>query len=135
MSIESWKAEFYPTKACSVKTEKEAITHSLQKWTGLLEGNLNKHGCSLGDCEMHVEYKPEGGRASEDYVSIDNESCALCVQNKRSCTTCPLMRFTGKDCDWVESAWMSWRDSHGTNPNPMINLLTEMLSSFTEAKT
>ena len=131
MSIESWKAEFYPTKACSVKTEKEAIAHSLQKWMGLLEGNLNKHGCSLDVFGMHVE----GGRTSEGYVSIDNGSCALCAQNKRSCTTCPLMRFTGKDCDWEESAWMSWMDSKGTNPNPMINLLTEMLNSFSEAKT
>jgi hypothetical protein len=34
MSLESWKAEFYPIPADEVK-KKDALAHSLRKWEGL----------------------------------------------------------------------------------------------------
>ncbi len=44
MSLESWKKEFYPTRAADVKTLDEALTHTERKWEGLRPENLERHG-------------------------------------------------------------------------------------------
>ena len=45
MSIESWKAEFYPTPADEASKD-QAIAHSLRKWEGLRKENLDRHELS-----------------------------------------------------------------------------------------
>lgn len=37
MSIDSWKAEFYPTDAIDTRRD-EAIQHTLRKWKGNRQG-------------------------------------------------------------------------------------------------
>lgn len=85
MSIESWKAEFYPIPANEVKPA-DAAAHSAQKWRGYLPENLAKHELSLG---VMVDLGWSIGSA---------EMCALCECFKtRTCYACPLYQI-GHGC-------------------------------------
>ena len=56
MSIESWKAEFYPVEAAEVSAE-DALAHSLKKWQGLQEESLLKH--SLVKCRDGISIRDQ----------------------------------------------------------------------------
>ena len=42
MSLETWKAEFYPIPAEYVSTD-DALRHNLSLWVGIRQENLDKH--------------------------------------------------------------------------------------------
>jgi hypothetical protein len=107
MSEETWLKEFYPVHANKVP-EKKAIKHSLQKWYGLRQENLKKHG---------IHYPP---------IEINGSSCALCKQYfNAGCVKCPLAQFNGRQCDESDGENFSlffaydWQD----DPEPMIAAL------------
>jgi len=131
MSINSWKKEFYPKNASKRMTKKEAIEHSLLKWTGLVLKNLKKHdllvdlGGNLADNE---------GKDFEIYAG----TCALCVKyykdtdsyfsDESTCGTCPLFQSLGHPCDQFdegESPYHSW--IRRADPKPMIKALKRTL--------
>lgn len=120
MSLKTWKAEFYPTPCNSVVTSASAIRHSLRKWQGLTPENLEKHGCcmSYGDEAIKDVEDPE------ESLEINASSCSLCAFYEELCSRCDLTKHTGgKDCMADGSAWLEWKKE---NPQPMIDLLTEM---------
>lgn len=120
MSLETWKAEYYPIPAD--ETEKEnAIAHSLKKWEGLRISNLAMHSLFIND---------SGGIEDEDgiHLDIDAGSCALCLHAYgEGCNTCPLFLARGKvSCDNVrseedDSPWHTWCEDR--DPRPMIHWL------------
>lgn len=89
MSLETWKAEFYPKEAKDT-TPEEALDHSIRKWTGANKGNLKRHGlsCRYGEI-INQDYSPFSFGFS--FTSI---SCALCHHfqyvAESACLTCPL---------------------------------------------
>lgn len=124
MSLETWKAEFYPIDASKVPVE-DAVQHSLRKWRGLTKENLASHELSRN--RRSIE---EGGYGGS--LPINSESCALChhyfngnVQD--SCDGCPLFESLGRIC--YEGCEEDNRDSiyHqftiNGNPLPMIAAL------------
>lgn len=117
MSLESWKAEFYPVEAKDATgSDAEALEHSIVKWTGLLKKNLKKHDGK----------KAEGflKRVSFDGIPafvVDGSSCALCAKHfaaKAGCRECPIFMATGADC---EKAFLAF--SFSDNARPMLTLL------------
>ena len=126
MSLSSWKKEYYPIPA-SRCSKKNALDHSIRKWTGLLKVNLKKHGLRADAGEL-LDGKHTTG------FGIDCESCALChyyMDIRMNCGACPLaLANKGVPCDGHY-----WDDDHSTllgqysrflqfdNARPMLNLL------------
>lgn len=110
MSDETWIAEFYPKKAKETSPE-EAVAHSLQKWIGLRQVNMEKHDC---------DWTP---------IGVDARSCALCHHyfededdDGRYCAKCPLAALLGRPCDADGGApWYAWHTRD--DPEPMIAAL------------
>lgn len=127
MSIETWKAEFYRTEPSDCKKE-DAVQHSLTKWRGLTQENLDKHG--LRKVGPHLT-------DSKYQFYINDATCSLCfyyLKNNRTvvdakynrCSGCPIYLATGCPCDEGElSPYKMWL--LGNNPSPMINLLENIL--------
>ena len=95
MSIETWKAEFYPVEADKVP-EELAVEHSLRKWRGLTKENLARH-----------ELTADGGVLTDssgcDLFEVYASSCSLCQVYLRKdlnqrCGACPLFEHLGKPC-------------------------------------
>lgn len=94
MSIETWKAEFYP-KPADETTREEAADHSLQKWRGWLPENLERHGVS------------REALAEADIPYRSWTTCALCHHydddshqgddGEYTCPGCPLSEI-GQNC-------------------------------------
>ena len=114
MSIESWKAEFYPVDADdpSVNNTLAAIRHSLLKWTGLRKDNIERHG------GYPIELVRSG------------ETCALCVRYVYAvgdCRDCPISKARGNRCcstcgpNESDSPWRMW--TLYRDPEPMIAAL------------
>jgi hypothetical protein len=113
MSVESWKAEFFPSGAYEV-TESESVAHSLKKWRGFTKENLKKHGVTIKELDK--------------FDLFTMETCALC-QSYALCQNCPI----GK-----KNQTCGTRIGHGEksdpysifratqNPLPMIKLLEEI---------
>ena len=82
MSIESWKAEFYPIEAKDVKGDDlERIDHALLKWSGVTEENLKKHEIT-----------------DRLTLPLCERDCTLCRKYLVNCETvtgsrCPIVRF------------------------------------------
>lgn len=111
MSLETWKAEFYPIDANQVPVE-SALDHSITKWKGLRADNIVRHDLkTFGDLY--------GGPGAWFY--IDSSSCALCKQHidlVNSCPTCPIVLAHGRTCAREYQHYRNTRD-----PEPMITLL------------
>lgn len=135
MTIETWKAEFYPTPVEECTTE-NALEHSLQKWKGLTEEN-KKHQVWL--CAPGYAGITEG----RNWFYLSVETCSLChVYGKSNgtknldCSKCPLSVSRGgvpcdKASDWKEeSPWESF--AHHNRPDPMIKALEEARDSLKE---
>ena len=108
MSLATWKKEFYPTSA-SRCSKKNALVHTIRKWTGLLKKNLRKHKCKIyGICLC----------SSNDEVGliIGNTSCALCehyIENNNDiCYKCPLQRCAVEEID----PFTIWEDIGDARP-------------------
>jgi hypothetical protein len=82
--------------------KRELIYHSLQKWKGLLEKNLDKHGVSLvhGPC-----YSCVSDTDNWESLVINAESCSLCREFAKisydnfNCRNCPFVTVLGGRCD------------------------------------
>jgi len=98
MSIQSWKEEFYPVEAKDVPKE-QAIQHSIRKFEGLREENLEKHGV-LDDHFVICNF------GIGDFT-LGCSSCALCLLYlaksqyvEEKCQVCPLFQVRGGvSCD------------------------------------
>lgn len=126
MSLTTWKAEFYPVDAeDATSTPLEAARHSLRKWEGLREGNLNQHDLHVtlwGD----LEEDPERDNCPAEF-EVDGFSCALCRRTPLSCNTCPIMIKAGSDCIVQFDTWGDDED-----PEPMIELLKSTVKALEE---
>jgi hypothetical protein len=119
MSLESWKTEFYDVPAdkfVGTCDQLAAAQHSLKKWLGLRQENLDAH-----DITIH----------SVSHL-IDASNCALCAVNPKSCATCSLFEVRGGfTCD-EDSTKESLSPFHAfklhSNQEPMIDLLKEAIS-------
>lgn len=134
MSLQTWKDEFYPVRAREVDA-KDAVEHSLTKWRGLRQENLERHGVCIrysgvvevtGVCEA---------------FSLSASTCALCVrfynESKESkeddddkglaCEACPLAKARGGyACDRYTPEEEYAGDApyfQLPNPEPMIRWL------------
>ena len=129
MSIETWKAEFYPVPASEVPAE-DALQHSLRKWIGLREENRSKHACFVPDCRVIADGRKE--------FDINSSSCALCVsyytpKDYYKCSSCPIVKLTGESCDSnKQSPWWAWTASEA--PEPMIAVLQECIAEEEKEK-
>lgn len=114
-----WLKEFYPVKATSriIKTEIQAIEHSLQKWKGAIKKNLKRHG---------LLFVP---------LDFDSSDCSLCEKYIRltlyesKCSKCPIYIVTDNTC---QKQYESWKQKK--NPKPMINLLEKVLKAYKSKK-
>lgn len=139
MSLETWKAEFYPTEAKDCPAE-QAIAHSLRKWEGLTVENVDKHAVVF-DGWWKVLGEPE-----EKPLTIDSESCALCVnyitdekrpyidaegdEDATTCGDCPLMAQNGGfQCDHANHRGVTIYNDGLKNPLIMITALKETLKA------
>ena len=124
MSIESWKAEFYPTPADEASKD-QAIAHSLRKWEGLRKENLDRH--ELSQVRGRIVSR------SGSKLWVDGDSCALCHHYlvdgdgdayDVSCDNCPLsIARGGFPCDHSlpDESNAPWQEFEGEgNPEPMI---------------
>lgn len=119
MSLRSWEAEFYPVSATDAAewfehgdwSAYDLVEHSLRKWRGLRQENLDKHGIgrlsayTIGDpdtlhpatafqvsastCALCEAYDPteELDDTSEDYVTVCNECPLYLSRGNVSCDT------------------------------------------------
>ncbi len=111
MSLATWEKEFYPITASKCK-KKDALDHSILKWTGLLPKNREKHG-------MTIKHKSVGLRRYNYITSEENGelvirdvSCALCIIFD-DCADCPLL-----ECDFEYKDFL-----YHKRVRPMLNLL------------
>jgi hypothetical protein len=134
MSIKTWMKEFYPVEASAFKretkntSEKEvlkAIKHSLKKWKGLTQKNLEKHYCHYSTYICRVE-----DESRTNQFSIDCDSCALCFYYHNVCEGCILFKVRGCGCDAYKETEPCSPYSTLTyegDPKPMITLLQKAL--------
>jgi hypothetical protein len=140
MSLESWKAEFYPVpaKQCEVK---DSVQHALTKWKGLLPDNCERHEVILYHTvliliasidEAHRLRLSIGDIRGFD---IGSDNCPLCIHYK-GCRSCPITKSrtgvnrTGAQCDRALpseaiSPWGAFLRHN--NPRPMISCLESTL--------
>lgn len=124
MSIESWKAKYYPIPAAEVPNDDITIVqHAIRKWEGLRPDVLRWHG---------IEKSKKTIIADNAYLSINAGSCALCLKylNRKKamdCTDCPLKTQLGYPCDehGMGSPYLAWVEYD--NPEPMIQALHDTL--------
>lgn len=145
MSIETWKAEFYPIDASQTHRD-EAIDHSLQKWLGLEPENLAKHNVKLRWHKVMDESITLDDSCVPG-VQIDGSTCALCHhymdhdwdedegEYESPCHDCPLYQARGGvACDdetsdeWEDERPSPWhvfsREQDGEHSaKPMIHWL------------
>jgi hypothetical protein len=130
MSLESWKAEFYPVSAKKPRSDVARLRHSIRKWVGLRKANLKKHECHKDEVDDSLWYTDKGP------FSVDTTSCALCEkyfdhahEDDGQCRGCPLKNTLGSRCDDLkngqEMPYTVWLDS--SNPEPMIIALCASL--------
>lgn len=137
MSIESWKAEFYPVDADTAAhvgaSQLELIRHSLRKWRGLQPDELQKHGVRA--CGNNRRIAADPSDLEKDSFRASGETCALCAYHHRrsfsTCVPCPLsIARGGVPCDEgqgtpseMTSPWDVWITAG--DPAPMIMWLTK----------
>lgn len=126
MSLESWKAEFYPVSAKTPRSDVARLRHSIRKWVGLRKANLKKHECHKDEFDDSLWDTGDG------HFSVDTTSCALCekyfdhaYEDDGQCRGCPLKNTLGVRCDNLEDKqtmpYTVWLDTG--NPEPMIKAL------------
>jgi hypothetical protein len=126
MSLESWKAEFYPVPASECPAE-DAIEHSLRKWRGLRPEALARHGVGTKGTRLFA--------AVDGFFYISATNCALCEQffqdaeeeDEKACADCPLaISRGGVSCSKAREgeSFAPWEAfGAGNNPEPMIAAL------------
>lgn len=146
MSIETWKAEFYPIPVGSpeyrqhmlstVRTERDlaaaTLAHSLHKWRGFKIDMVRKHG---------GRFRKPGELVFRDGFTVmaGTDTCALCVEFRTSyilgtsasrCSSCPLtQKDPSMECGrtpFGKDPWSIW--CHSGNAQPMITFLEKELA-------
>lgn len=132
MSLESWKAEFYPKNAHQFSTEsdKKCIKAAIKKWKGAFPENCAKHNV------RYVEHSIIDIKSNEE-LEFDDDACTLCVKyfeafcyrnNSTGIVHCPIIRLQGIPCDKAPaSGEASTYDKSKNDPEPILNLLKETL--------
>lgn len=122
MSMNTWKAEFYPVTA-DMCERGDAIAHSVRKWIGLRKKNLDKHNLVFDRNECAIRSK------NGTSLVIDSDSCALCHfyanangPSGQWCISCPLFGYLSDSCS---SGYLSPYQifAQTGNPEPMIKAL------------
>lgn len=118
MSMQTWKAEFYPEAAGNYilpeLDDLAAVRHSIKKWEGLQPDNMRGYA-------MHWS----GGQSISDgdeTFYVDGSSCALCQRYAESCKPCPLSEVRGgRSCSVtrVDEALSPW-SLRDTQPQVML---------------
>jgi len=131
VSLETWKAEFYPIRA-SRTDEASAVAHSLRKWEGLRASALEEH---------QVELASYGVRSTDpadthNPIPIDYSSCSLCYHFylNDGCDTCPLAETLGNGTPGYgcKVPFEQYRASF--DPEPMIAALKRTLERQGEGR-
>lgn len=136
MSLETWKAEFYPVDADKV-SEADALDHSLRKWIGLKSENLKKHDVVPHDGSGTLNDSCTLYDAQDRTLTffVNYRSCALCHHYTQEeagdpCATCPIsLSRDGISCDnstemeFGLSPYAVWTYVH--TPHQMIEVLIE----------
>lgn len=124
MSLETWKAEFYPIPAEYVSTD-DALHHNLALWIGIRQENLDKH-----DVIYHSHAVYDRAHINSPFP-MDSATSALCKQHSDTCTTCPIydVKFKASGCKQLSgcSAAYSIFLKEDT-PEPMIDLLQQTIN-------
>jgi len=141
VSLETWKAEFYP-KAAADTTPEEALAHSIRKWEGLRADALARHGVTqrgswlcgeelelsfivaCSSCALCYHYMAEpldddGDETDEaDVISRVSDACEGCpLYEARGGVACDVM----DDVDDRRDPYNAYA-SHG-DPVPMLRWL------------
>jgi len=121
MSVEAWKAEFYPIEAADTD-EEAAVAHSLRKWEGVRADALERHRLISRNGGLE-------GIEGESPFDFGANTCALCEWYQADdCEACPLYRVRGDvSCDSYTYAEHDARTrppyqafTLDNNPEPMI---------------
>lgn len=128
MSAKTWFEEFYPVTAQSIAQsgdDRAIILHAVQKWTGLLPENLEKHKVFFSEGVLEDNLR----------LNIDSSTCGLCVKyiddddDCNPCSACPLNKMLGHPCDEGDNdpndGGIYWEALE--NPQVMIDALTKLL--------
>lgn len=130
MSLEIWKAKYYPAPAAEVSKE-DALEHSIRKWQGLKATILKRHGLKYKWTSKSIV------DAQGNKLIISISSCALCLHFAKgpgSCPECPLaIARSGVSCDYTTNEellskkynpWQEWILNN--NHLPMLNWLLKL---------
>lgn len=135
MSMETWKAEYYPVDASAAGLKKGdaamrkfATKHSLRKWIGARKENLDKHGLRLRS--LTVTEPAPGGDIELPFTA---STCALCevYYNREAdgsnarCVRCPLYKISGEPCFGGDGTDRPYDAAHSGDLEPMIKLLSQ----------
>lgn len=141
MSLESWKAEFYPVDVAMListnPTPIQLVEHCIKKWRGLLKPNLDKHMVTKRAYSSWLYDKIDCDEDQRFFVTLD--TCALCkvyIQKnaEESCMTCPIYELTSRSCDHevyekdneeIVAPYEHWCNTD--KPERMIQLLEQTL--------
>ncbi len=135
MSLQSWKNEFYPTKASSYLDSpwKDAIDHSLKKWEGLTKNSIDKHNLLLSNGVL-IDKEDQTNRM---HLSFSN--CALCLKSENElyndpemdfhsdpiCKKCPIYLISETNCEFQFDTFKERND-----PLPMLSLLMRIQEDY-----
>lgn len=140
MTMETWKAEFYPVPADTPMTDIEALEFSIQKWKGYRKENLDRHGlevdpyCNADIVQLDYNERLSGqlGRPAYRkvaYFSFNSDTCPLChifLYANNNCSACVITKQLGMACHGFKgSAYREFR--YSGDPEPMIKLLETTL--------
>lgn len=125
MSLQTWKEEFYPTNARSTEALNAPIEHSLRKWKGLTQENMDKHNVRISDRGHWIE-------DGHETLDLDSDSCSLCqmailsrlFMPENMCEHCEINKHLNEVCNIAYNEWCNTRD-----PTIMISLLTRTLDA------
>jgi hypothetical protein len=123
MTIASWRAEFYPTPAKSLKAApvEQVLDHCIQKWVGLRQTNLAKHGLRASCQGGTVVGSWNRGR---EHTVANASQCALCAKfYSNGCNKCPLNKGGEHSADGCYKQWSAF--AFDGNPEKMIRSLRD----------
>ena len=119
MSCNTWKQQHYKTEASECPVE-DAISHTVAKWEGMHDEQLDFHGMKKDHC---VLYDCIGGR-----IRFNNMNCALChhyIDLRHECPQCPIVRVTKRSCLDPYTIWLATG-----NAKPALDVLYQVNAAY-----